>query len=282
MNKINEKVDIVVLELLTFLFIIIGLVMMNVNTNTRFSVFIMFGVLFLIIMITYLTNIMVGLIIASITIFIYASYILYKNIVQGIEVELISYLWLVAIPIGTILTGYMSKFINELQTTNIRLKEEYKELVTIDSITGLRNLKIFYHDVNNEISKANRYKNTFTLMVIKLPYFKELKKILGRARFHEVIKIISNIIIECTRIEDVRYSLDEHAIGIVMPNTNIDGAKVVKERIKKQILGLNLRLSNEGNLVNIDLKIGCLEYKESIKDSIELKNLAEEELQYDV
>ncbi len=94
-------------------------------------------------MLTYLSNSVVGLITSSIIIFMYTSYILYNNITHNMDVEFISYMWIIAIPISSIIMGNLNKSINELQNTNKKLSEQYKELVTIDSETGLRNLKIF-------------------------------------------------------------------------------------------------------------------------------------------
>ena len=51
---------------------------------------------------------------------------------------------------------------------------------------------------------------------------------------------------------------------------------------KKWIKELNLDLNNRGKYVNIDVKIAFLQYKSSFGDSINFKNIVEEELQYDV
>ncbi|RDY23633.1 diguanylate cyclase [Romboutsia maritimum] len=282
MNKINEKIDLFILGLFTFIFLVVGLVMLNINDSIKMNTFVMFGLMFFILMVTYLSSIQLGLIMSSITVFIYASYILYNNISYGIKVSLTSYIWIVGIPIATIITGNINKNIHELQKLNMKLTQEYKDLVSIDSETGLRNLKIFYNDVNKEISKAKRYNSKFSLMIIKLPYYYYLKKILGQTQTNEVMRNISNSITSFTRNEDIRYSLERDKIGILMPNTGNDGAQVVKERIKNEIRKLNLKLSDDGKSVNIDIKIAHLEYKSSMGDSIGFKNVVEEELQYDV
>ncbi|UWD48169.1 diguanylate cyclase [Clostridioides difficile] len=233
-------------------------------------------------MLTYLSNSVVGLITSSIIIFIYTSYILYNNITHNIEVEFISYIWIIAIPISSIIMGNINKNINKLQLTNIKLTEQCKELVTIDSETGLRNLKIFYNDVNMEISKSVRHTTTFSLMIVKLPYYGNLQTIFGESKTNEIVKYISSNIVECTRNEDIIYSLQKDMIGILMPNTALEGSKVVRDRIKKRIKELNLDLNNKGKYVNIDVKIAILEYRETFGDSINFKNMVEEELQYDV
>lgn len=44
----------------------------------------------------------------------------------------------------------------------------------IDSEIGFRNLKIFYNDVNMEISKFIRYNIDFFFMIVKLLYYGNL------------------------------------------------------------------------------------------------------------
>ncbi|MBY2475500.1 diguanylate cyclase [Clostridioides difficile] len=282
MNRINKKIDLLILSLLVFMFLIVGIVILSIRTENKLNVFIMLAVIFFIIMLTYLSNSVVGLITSSITIFIYTSYILYNNITHNIDVEFISYMWIIAIPISSIIMGTLNKNINELQDTNIKLSEQYKELVTIDRETGLRNLKIFYNDVNMEISKSTRHNTNFSLMIVKLPYYGNLQTIFGENKTNKIVKHISSSIIDCTRNEDIIYSLQKDMIGILMPNTSLEGSKVVKDRINKRIRELNLDLNNKGKYVNIDIKIAFLEYKDSFGDSINFKNIVEEELQYDV
>lgn len=282
MNGTNKKIDLLMLSLFVFIFLIVGIVILSIRTENKLNVFIMLSVIFFIIMLTYLSNSVVGLITSSITIFIYTSYILYNNITHNIEVEFISYIWIIAIPISSIIMGNINKNINKLQLTNIKLTEQYKELVTIDSETGLRNLKIFYNDVNMEISKSVRHTTTFSLMIVKLPYYENLQTIFGESKTNKIVKYISSNIVECTRNEDIIYSLQKDMIGILMPNTALEGSKVVRDRIKKRIKELNLDLNNKGKYVNIDVKIAILEYRDTFGDSINFKNIVEEELQYDV
>ncbi|MDV9854683.1 hypothetical protein [Clostridioides difficile] len=78
----------------------------------------MLAIIFFIIMLTYLSNSVVGLITSSIIIFMYTSYILYNNITHNMDVEFISYMWIIATPVSSIIMGNLNKSINELQNTN--------------------------------------------------------------------------------------------------------------------------------------------------------------------
>ncbi|HHN8463190.1 hypothetical protein ACO1BY_04160 [Clostridioides difficile] len=118
MNRINKKIDLLILALLVFIFLIVGIVILSIRTENKLNVFIMLAIIFFIIMLTYLSNSVVGLITSSIIIFMYTSYILYNNITHNMDVEFISYMWIIATPVPSIIMGNLNKSINELQNTN--------------------------------------------------------------------------------------------------------------------------------------------------------------------
>lgn len=141
---------------------------------------------------------------------------------------------------------------------------------------------IFYMNLDKEISKAKRHNTPCTFMMIKLLYYKEIKNIIGKNKTDKLIKEVSEIILNSTRNEDDSYTLENDTLAIVMPVTDLQGATIVKNRIKERITELNLDLRSEKEYVNVDAKISMVEYRDEIRNSMEFKLLAEEELQYDV
>ncbi|CEO25706.1 GGDEF domain-containing protein [Paraclostridium sordellii] len=282
MNRISKKIDGYFLGLILELFIITMLFIFNSKFQIQSISFVMFCITFFNIMITYTGGIIVGLIATSIAIFIYAAYIFYISLNNGIEITYISYLWMIFMPIVSYTTGKFTNNINNLQKSNVKLEREYENLVTIHEDTGLLNVKAFYMNLEREISKAKRHKTELTLMLVKLPYYKETKKILGESKTNKLMKDISDVITKSTRIEDERYTIENDTIAIIMPNTGEDGANIVKERIKIGISDISLSLKNNKNYISIDTKIAAVEYKKDIKSPIEYKTYVQEELQYDV
>lgn len=282
MDKTLKKIDSYFICFLLELFILVTLYIFNQNSNTLLLDFIMLCICFFSTMITYIGGIVIGLIISSITIFFYASYIFYMNLIKGMEIPFMSYVWMIFIPLLSFTMGKFNNYINIIQQSNMDLIQSHEELITIDKDTGLGNLKLFYMILEKEISKSRRYNTTCTLMLIKLPYYKEIIKIVGENKTNKLIKDISDIIISATRNEDDTYTLDDDTLAILMPLTDLEGALIVKNRIKEHITDLNLKLKEEKDYINIDVKISALQYNDQIKSAMEFKMLAQEELQYDV
>ena len=282
MNKLSMKIDSYFLFLILELFIVFSFFIPYRSENNVILDFVMLCITFFLIMITYAGGIVIGLISSSVTIFVYASYIFYMNLVKGVSIETISYFWMVSIPIVTLTTGKLQSNINIIQEKNRKLKEDYENLVTIDETTGLGNIKLFYRALEKEISKSLRHKSKCTLMLIKLPYYKEIKNIIGVEGSNSLKRSIRDVVTSSVRNEDEIYTIENDTLAIIMPNTEIEGAKVVKNRIKDKMTDLNLKIRETKEGITVDTKIAILEHNDSIKDAVEFKVRAEEELQYDV
>ncbi|MGL5346121.1 MAG: GGDEF domain-containing protein [Peptostreptococcaceae bacterium] len=282
MNKISKNIDICMVAFFMEIFVLISVLFISYGQDNSINTYIILSLSFVMITITYIGGMIPGLIGASVSVFIYSIYIFYNNIALGREINFVSYIWMVLIAIITITIGKLNENIVALQKANKKLQEEYHELVTIDSTTGLNNIKHFYDYLNKDIKRARRHKHDLTLMMINLPYYAEIKQILGEKKYNQFAKDLGNIIKSCVRGEDDIYSLDNDTIAIVMANTNEQGAQIVKGRIKDKIAKLNLELNENKYNINIDTKIAALAYQDSISDAIEYKQKCEAELEYDV
>ncbi|SCJ40012.1 response regulator PleD [uncultured Clostridium sp.] len=282
MNRLSIKIDSYFLCLILELFIVFSFFVPYRNEDNGILDFVMLCITFFSVMITYAGGIVVGLISGSVTIFIYASYIFYMNLVKGVSIDIISYVWMISISIVILTTGKLQGNINIIQDKNRKLKDDYENLVTIDETTGLGNIKLFYRSLEKEISKSLRHKSKCTLMLIKVPYYKEVIKIIGGDGTNALKRAVGDVITSSVRNEDEIYTIENDTLAVIMPNTDIEGAKIVKNRIKDKILDLNLKIKEKKDEISVDTKIAILEHTDDIKDAVEFKVRAEEELQYDV
>lgn len=281
MDKLSRSIDLYIVAIIMQVFIIFGFLYFNLNENT-FLDFVMLGIAAFIVLVAYFKGTIWGLLSATIVVFIYASYFLYRSLIQNININMNVYLWVISIPVISFLTGQFGDKVKEIQNENKELKNEMKELVTIDKKTGLSNLKGFYEDLEREISRCKRHKFPMTLMLIKLSYYNELLVYFGERKMREIISEISECIVKSTRIEDIQYMLNDDTFAILLIETDELGGEVVNKRIKDGIKNINLKLDNQEKNINVEVKSGIVEYNENVHDAIELKKLAEKELEYDV
>ncbi len=276
MKNSSKHIDTYFVLLFIEIFFILS-IMFFLHMEPSYIDFYMLSLSALLMIISYFKGTIWGVLGSTLVIFIYASYLMYVNIFDTQEISLISYIWIVYIPIVTITSSKIGENINEVQKKYSLLKKEYDELVTIDKGTGLNNIKSFYSDLNREISRARRHKSDLTLMIINIPYYEDLKLVLGKEKIKSIKSFIIKGISDLSRNEDARYILNENTFAILMPETNESGAEVVKSRIKNMIESVS-----EKNSLNIDILISYMECSEHIKDAIHFKSIVEKDLKYDV
>lgn len=276
----NRHVDIFFLLLIIEIFIITTLLILNMK-EAVFSDYILYVLTFLVIIISFYSNLITGLISSAFLVFGYGSYMLYQSLFyEQIGVEN-SYFWIILFPLSAFISGRLSDSINDIQNKNLEFEKQLKDLVTIDEVTGFSNTKEFYKDLGEEMSRASRHEFDLVVMLAEVQYLEELKSIYGKYKISTILKAISDIIEKVTRTEDKRYRIDEELFAVIIPNTDIAGAEIVKERLKKELENIMIEDDNKKRY-KFDIKIAILQYNKRITNSFEFKELVQKELEYDI
>jgi diguanylate cyclase (GGDEF)-like protein len=107
--------------------------------------------------------------------------------------------------------------------------------VLLDKLTGLYNSRTLVRELEQEISRAQRLKRPLTLCMIAVDGFAEFSKYQGALGADSVLKTIATTLKNTVRDIDVpaRHTLEKFAV--ILPETNIAGAQVAAERIKRKI-----------------------------------------------
>ncbi len=141
---------------------------------------------------------------------------------------------------------------------NINLFDKIQKQAKTDGLTGLYNLKTFYELLDKEIWRSRRYGGSISLVMIDIDNLKELNDTYGHRAGDKVIREISNRIKGSIRQIDIaaRYGGDEFAV--IFPNTPLEKAKVVADRIRKEVSKKPLYW--KGQNVELSVSIGLGEY----------------------
>ena len=226
----------------------------------------------------------IAVVVGGLQILAYTVWQLYEAIGNGRQFGLADYAWLI-LPIGCI--AAMILFVQHVykaeQLADV-LEDKIRNMEVVEPVTGLGNLRSMYMDLERQMAYARRNNLELTLMIFELRYYQELKSIMGGGELAELKRRMARLVEETLRIEDRVYAIDDRgSLGIVCIGCGRDGAAVVRERI---VAVLSEKESFEGILdrrLRVDVRVGCYCYdREEIKNAIEFKQKAENELQYDV
>ncbi len=124
-----------------------------------------------------------------------------------------------------------------------------------DGLTGLVNHVTFKERLQEELARANRQGQSVALLMADLDDFKVINDMHGHPAGDRFLRLCADLVRAATRAEDIpaRYGGEEFAI--IMPDTNLQGALLVAERIRSRI-ERDARLTAEGRSLRVTISLG--------------------------
>jgi len=147
-----------------------------------------------------------------------------------------------------------------------RANKEIKLLSRTDSLTGCYNRGHLNELLPREINRALRYKHPLALAMCDIDHFKEVNDTYGHQCGDEVLKILVQSITDLIRADTdwlARYGGEEFML--VLPETNLDNAHGLAERLRKHIA--QKTIETEEDKVSITASFGVTAFDVSTKSS---------------
>ena len=139
-------------------------------------------------------------------------------------------------------------------TETEKIIEDMQTLAASDSLTGLFNRRHFYDLGEKAFAMAVRYRRHLSILLIDIDRFKKINDKHGHSMGDEVLCTISKYCQQNLRKADLlaRYGGDE--LIILLPETDVENAFVLSERLRKVINEISFTGKNSS--FNITLSIG--------------------------
>ncbi|OEY86577.1 PleD family two-component system response regulator [Wolbachia pipientis] len=141
------------------------------------------------------------------------------------------------------------------------------EMSIRDPLTGCYNKRYFYKHLQNIVEDAVVKEKHLSMMMLDVDYFKMINDNFGHTTGDELLKQIQKRISENIRITDLLARFGGEEFVIAMPDTNIQRAYIVAERMRNMIAQPFI-LSH--NTVNITVSIGIALIQESDLENVNL------------
>jgi diguanylate cyclase (GGDEF)-like protein len=152
------------------------------------------------------------------------------------------------------------KVINLKQCINIA-KSKLDELANRDRLTRLYNRRYFDEEIEKELERAVRYNYSLSLFMIDIDFFKKINDTYGHQKGDKVLTVVSSIILENTRMNDIvaRYGGEE--IVVLIPEMGSNDSMYIAEKIRSKVESETIKQIN----IPVTVSIGGAFYK--TKDS---------------
>lgn len=166
----------------------------------------------------------------------------------------------------------------ELMANAVRSETQALEYQALhDSLTGLPNRKFLHDKIKTELIRNGFKKSTFILMLTDLDRFKEINDTLGHHIGDEVLIKSGMKLQKSLRKNDTVARLGGDEFGILLPNTSIENASFI---VNKIISNFITPFIIEDQSLNIGISVGVVEFPLHGNDQTTLMQRADVAMYY--
>ncbi len=154
----------------------------------------------------------------------------------------------------------------KLYRSGLKLKEAYRrieELAELDELTGSYNRRCIMRMLGEEMTRARRIETRCSIALIDLDWFKRINDAHGHPTGDEVLRTFAITMFANIRTIDRfgRYGGEEFLL--VLPDTPVDGAAQILERLREIIADLDWSAFSPGMRVTISAGVTTLQPNET-------------------
>lgn len=161
-------------------------------------------------------------------------------------------------------------------TDLVRNAQAMEKLATIDSMTGLCNRRHFLSLAAAEWSRFQRYYRPLSVLMIDVDHFKSVNDRYGHAVGDEALIAVANACMDGKRSSDIVGRLGGEEFAMLLPETDLYQARIVAERIRKNIADRSL--TTHAVHFNVTASVGFAAATVSMPGFEALLNAADEAL----
>ena len=138
-----------------------------------------------------------------------------------------------------------------------RMEERLIALTRTDGLTGVYNRGYFMEKSEEVVNMMRRYQRPASMMIADLDHFKTINDNLGHNAGDLALKVFTDICRQEIRESDILGRLGGEEFGLMLPETTIQHAQVLAERIRKAVAAIEIPLGNR--MIGITVSIGVVE-----------------------
>jgi diguanylate cyclase (GGDEF)-like protein/PAS domain S-box-containing protein len=125
-----------------------------------------------------------------------------------------------------------------------RLEEQLRHLADHDPLTGLRNRRLFEHDLQLQVARSQRYGEQAAVMMIDLDAFKAINDLYGHKVGDDMLKAIATALTRRLRETDLVARLGGDEFAVLLPHADERGTTLVADGLVRVISACSIDLGD--------------------------------------
>ncbi|WP_339489480.1 GGDEF domain-containing protein [Pseudomonas sp. EL_65y_Pfl2_R95] len=136
-------------------------------------------------------------------------------------------------------------FVHIYESLRAQAYRQLERLAQTDALTGVESRGCFQQALERSIQEAERSKLSFVLVILDVDHFKQVNDQWGHVAGDLALKHLCTSILQRLRVTDSMGRLGGEEFGLLLRNTDLNGAKPLVEDLRQQLASSPLAYGNQ-------------------------------------
>jgi diguanylate cyclase (GGDEF)-like protein len=149
---------------------------------------------------------------------------------------------------------------------NASLHETVERQAVTDELTGLANVRAFTSTLDRELERSRRFEAPLGLLMMDLDDFKLVNDTYGHQQGDEVLAQVAGVLRDHSRELDTPARYGGEEMAVVLPQTGVEGAEMLAERIREAVEALRVPRVRGGGVLRVTASFGVASVPDAASD----------------
>jgi diguanylate cyclase (GGDEF)-like protein len=149
---------------------------------------------------------------------------------------------------------------------NASLHETVERQAVTDELTGLANIRAFLSVIDRELERSRRFESPLGLLMMDLDDFKLVNDTYGHQQGDEVLAQVAGVLRDLSRELDTPARYGGEEMAVVLPQTGVEGAEMLAERIREAVEALRVPRVRGGGVLSVTASFGVASVPDAAVD----------------
>lgn len=137
------------------------------------------------------------------------------------------------------------------------VRDELERLANTDPLTDLPNRREFFQRLEYELKRVQRNNGEMSILIVDIDHFKRINDEYGHDAGDMVLQQMSGVLRAALRDTDVPARLGGEEFGVFLPDTPLEGAYWVAERIRLAIAKHSFTYGADNRPIGVTVSVGA-------------------------